>query len=588
MVNLRNIRLLREALQSDGRPLPRQIRQRSDAQFVADVVPANVYDRLLFLGVRAEVWIEPGKPPSQGRIYREKTTGHHASGRVSLVLGAGNIASIAPTDVLHKLFVEDEVVVLKMNPVNEYLGPLIERAFGPLVDDGFLAVLYGGPEIGSRLCHDSRVETIHLTGSDLTHDAIVWGADSAEQTRRKTDGDPLLSKPVTSELGCVTPVLVVPGPWKKSDLDFQARHVAAMVAHNASFNCNAAKVLVTARGWRLRNEFLERVEHHLAATPARDAYYPGAQKRYAEILSHYPDAHPLGNADPDGVPWTILPDVPPDKGQYALTQEAFCGVLATTDIDATDAQEFLDRAVQFVNESVWGTLSCVVLIDPHTARSQAKQLDRAVAELRYGGIGINVWAGVNFALGTTSWGAFPGHSLDDIGSGRGTVHNTLLFDFPQKSVVRGAVPSVPEAVPVRRSPEPQSARSEAGGVRSRAVAGEDSRNLHDSPPRLTYDLPTRPVLHALVGSQQIGHGIEQPAWQDTLQQRCDFHDPGCQYEAPVVLDRIHCQTGKLFWRDKFRGFWRLRAFKQSGRNIARADRGHGDMPVIHHYKLESD
>ncbi len=437
MVNLRNIRLLREALQSDGRPVPRQIRQRSDAQFVADVMPASVYDRLLFLGVHAEVWIEPGKPPSQGRIYREKTTGHHASGRVSLVLGAGNIASIAPTDVLHRLFVEDEVVVLKMNPVNEYLGPLIERAFGPLVDDGFLAVLYGGPEIGSRLCHDSRVETIHLTGSDRTHDAIVWGADSAEQTRRKTDGDPLLSKPVTSELGCVTPVLVVPGPWKESDLDFQARHVAAMVAHNASFNCNAAKVLVTARGWSLRNEFLERVEHHLAAAPARDAYYPGAQKRYAEILSHYPDAQPLGNADPDGVPWTILPDVPPDKGQYALTQEAFCGVLATTDIDAADAQEFLDRAVRFVNESVWGTLSCVVLIDPHTARRQAKQLDRAVAELRYGGIGINVWAGVNFALGTTSWGAFPGHSLDDIGSGRGTVHNTFLFDFPQKSVVRG-------------------------------------------------------------------------------------------------------------------------------------------------------
>ena len=212
MVILRSIRLLRGALQSNGHPVPRRIRQRTDGQFVADVMPTNLFDRLLFSGVRAEVWIEPGKPPSQGRIYCDKTTGQHASGRVSLVLGAGNIASIAPTDVLHKLFVEDEVVVLKMNPVNEYLGPLIERAFGPLVDDGYLAVLYGGSEIGSRLCHDSRVETIHLTGSDRTHDAIVWGADTAEQTRRKADRDPLLNKPVSSELGCVTPVLVVPGP----------------------------------------------------------------------------------------------------------------------------------------------------------------------------------------------------------------------------------------------------------------------------------------------------------------------------------------------------------------------------------------
>ena len=48
------------------------------------------------------------------------------------------------------------------------------------------------------------------------------------------------ARPFSAELGCVTPVLVVPGPWSESDLDFQARHVAGMVAQNASFNCNAA------------------------------------------------------------------------------------------------------------------------------------------------------------------------------------------------------------------------------------------------------------------------------------------------------------------------------------------------------------
>src|ERR1035437_4466344 len=34
------------------------------------------------------------------------------------------------------------------------------------------------------------------------------------------------------------------------------------------------------------------------------------------------------------------------------------------------------------------------------------------------------------------WGAFPGHTVDDIQSGIGVVHNSLLFDRPEKSVVR--------------------------------------------------------------------------------------------------------------------------------------------------------
>ena len=49
---------------------------------------------------------------------------------------------------------------------------------------------------------------------------------------------------------------------------------------------------------------------------------------------------------------------------------------------------------------------------------------------------MNVWAGVIYGLVATTWGAFPGHPLDDIRSGRGVVHNGYLFDHPQKSVVR--------------------------------------------------------------------------------------------------------------------------------------------------------
>jgi hypothetical protein len=65
-----------------------------------------------------------------------------------------------------------------------------------------------------------------------------------------------------------------------------------------------------------------------------------------------------------------------------------------------------------------------------------KALERAVTELRFGGIGVNCWPGLIYGLVVTTWGAFPGHPPEDIQSGAGVVHNAFLLDFPEKSVVR--------------------------------------------------------------------------------------------------------------------------------------------------------
>jgi hypothetical protein len=72
-------------------------------------------------------------------------------------------------------------------------------------------------------------------------------------------------------------------------------------------------------------------------------------------------------------------------------------------------------------------------------------VERAVADLRYGAIGVNVWHALVFAMGSTTWGAYPGHPRTDIQSGTGVVGNALMFDRPQKSVVRG---------PFRAHPKP--------------------------------------------------------------------------------------------------------------------------------------
>ncbi|MGO8996427.1 MAG: aldehyde dehydrogenase family protein [Polyangiaceae bacterium] len=428
---IRNARLLIRSLESLGqRRLPR-VSAREDGQLVARVFPADGFERAMFAGVTSEVWIEPGRPATQGRIYREPSTG----GRVALVLGAGNVSSIAPMDAFYKLFVENEVVVLKTNPVNAYLGVHWERALSPLIDAGYLAIVHGGGKEGAYLAEHPLIDTLHVTGSDKTYDAIVWGSTDEERTRRKAAHDPKNRRPFTAELGCVTPVIVVPGPWSAADMDYQARQVAGMVAHNASFNCTAAKVLVVAKGWLQREAFLRKVEAALAAAPQRKAYYPGAVDRWRAFLDHYPKALKLSAEGPGLVPWTLIPNVPAERGEYALSNEAFCGVLAAVTLDAQGPVDFLSKAVDFANDDCWGTLSCTVLVHPSTREEHSREVDRAISLLRYGAIGVNAWSSLAYALGSPTWGAFPGHVPEDIQSGSGVVHNTFLLDHPQKSVV---------------------------------------------------------------------------------------------------------------------------------------------------------
>jgi acyl-CoA reductase-like NAD-dependent aldehyde dehydrogenase len=428
---MRNLRQLIRALEAGGQPRPMKW-MKKNGQDVARVYPMDTIEKVLFANTTIDVWIEPGKPPTQGRIYREKDT----SARVGLVLAAGNVGSIGPTDILYKLFVENEVVITKMNPVNEYNGEYINEAFKPLVDAGYFAVVYGGAEVGQYLCSHELVETIHITGSDRTFDAIVWGATPEEQKKNKEAGTPINTREITSELGCVSPVFVVPGEWSEKELAHQAEQVASTMTHSASFACAAGKVLLLAKGWPQKEEFLEKFHEILYAADQRKAYYPGAQERYDQFLENYPQAKAFGERTADIIPWTIIPGVKPSKEEYALSTEAFCGLVAEVELDVTTAEDFLNESLRVANEECWGSLSCSLVIDPRTEKANQETFDHFIANLRYGGIAINAWGGTIFGMMNPTWGAHPGNTMEDIRSGMGTVHNTFLFDHPQKSVLK--------------------------------------------------------------------------------------------------------------------------------------------------------
>jgi hypothetical protein len=442
-VTTRNLRLLIDTLdrlRHSGRiEIERsRIRQLPDGQVAVEVFPLSLYDRLLYSGFRAEVRMDREVTLEDlddhiGGIYRVPPR----IGSVALVLGAGNVASIAPLDVAHKLFVEGKVVVLKLNPVNDYLGPFLEDAFGELIRDGDVRGVYGGAGVGEYLCYHTQVNEIHITGSAATHDAIVFGPGVEGETR-KARREPRLDKPITSELGNVSPVVLVPGSWSGSDIRFHAENVATQITQNGGFNCNAAKVLVTHASWPQRDHFLDELRRVLQSLTPRPAYYPGAEERYGRFIEAYPQAEVLGKRRPGVLPPALIPGLDPgERNTLAFTTESFCAVTAETALSGANDEEFLQNAIRFCNERLHGTLNCSLIVHPKSEERLGAALETAISELRYGTVAINHWPAMGFALGSTPWGAFPGHPLDDIQSGRGSVHNTCLFEKPEKTVIHG-------------------------------------------------------------------------------------------------------------------------------------------------------
>lgn len=412
------------------------VRQLPNGQVVARVLPHSLWDHLLLSGVKVDVWMQPGVTPgnlaqNSAGVY-DPASPLHKTGKLALVLGAGNIASIAPLDVFQKLFSENEVVMLKMNPVNDYLIDFLTPALKPLIDRGVLRIVRGGTDVGQYLCNHALVESIHITGAGASHDAIVWGV-GAEGQANKAANTPKNARAITSELGAVCPTIVVPGPWSPADIQFQAEQVATQKLHNSGFNCVACQVLVVARDWSQKAEFISALEGTLAASEPRGLYYPGAKERLAGFTANNPNVKPLHRTGGQDV---LVATLDASSSTAAKAIEVFAPALNVTEIAGTDPEAFLKDAIKFANDQLYGTLGANIVIHPATIASIGRaRLEELLVELRYGTIAINAWTGVGFLTAQATWGAFPGHTLQDVQSGIGVVHNTFLFDKPQRTVV---------------------------------------------------------------------------------------------------------------------------------------------------------
>ncbi|MGO4681886.1 aldehyde dehydrogenase family protein [Microbacterium sp. 2MCAF23] len=410
--------------------------------------PLEGIDKILLSGFTGEVWLTLGVTPGDARAraglaQRSPAPG---DGGIGLVLGAGNITSIPVLDVLYELLAHDRVVLLKVNPTQDSLVPVFEKALAPLIAAGFLRIVRGAGDIGAFLTAHDAFAHVHITGSAPTFDAIVWGpstgSGAAQAKRRKRENRPLLKKPITAELGGVSPIIVVPGDWSDADLRFQAEHVATMRLQNGGHNCIAGQVVILSRDWSQKDQFLIELRRAYAIAPERPIWYPRSEERMAQAHDSYPDALVLADR--------LLVEIGEDDDATALEQtEYFAPVLGVEQLPGT-GQAFLDAAVAHANDKLQGTLGANLLIDPATQVSLGAGFERAITALRYGSIAINTWTAFGFITPTVTWGAFPGNTIADVGSGVGVVHNALLLADVERSVVRGPFRPFPRSASVVR------------------------------------------------------------------------------------------------------------------------------------------
>jgi len=401
--------------------------------------PQTVWDRIIFRGVTGDIWMDPGVQADQvsdlqGSRYKDPSY----PGKVALVLGAGNASMLPVCDSFHKLFTELQVVLLKLNPVNDHLGPMVEKALQCLIQRGFLGVIYGDARVGEYVCNHPIVEEIHMTGSDKTYEAIVFGPGT-EGRQRKENKKAVNKRPFTGQLGNVTPVIIVPGPWTQNDIDEYGKQITTWLVANAGFVCCAPRVIIQHASWPKKMDLIDSIQNHLEIHPTRKAYYPGAFQIHDDFIKAHPEAIQLGDALDGHIPWTFIQDLDVNNpDDICIKREPFGGIISDLSLEANSISDYLDKAVEYTNQHFWGSLSINIIVHPKSVRQPeiAKSIERAISNLKYGTVSVNMLAFYSSFFMVCPWGAYPGHDIYDIQSGKGKNFNFLMLDRTEKVVIK--------------------------------------------------------------------------------------------------------------------------------------------------------
>ena len=89
----------------------------------------------------------------------------------------------------------------------------------------------------------------------------------------------------------------------------------------------------------------------------------GAEDRHGAFVDQHPSAEQLGARAGGRLPWTLISDLDPAiEDDICFNTEAFCGVFGEVGLEAMSVPEYIEKAVEFCNERMWGTLNSAILV----------------------------------------------------------------------------------------------------------------------------------------------------------------------------------------------------------------------------------
>ena len=394
------------------------------------VFPNNLIERLTFPFIDAKVYFNKSMSFDDINIYRGFSKRYHIDPSITLVLGAGNFSSIPYLDVLYHLITRKSVILLKLNPVNEYLKPVFEKVFQNFIERGYIIVTTGNIDESRYMATHPGINHIHLTGSDKTYEDIVYGRELTLKEKKTKTLSKLNNKPITSELGNVTPIIIHPGKWSTSDIKYQARKIVTAKLNNNGFNCIAAQVVVLPDGWGQTDTLIKFVKHYMNKAKDRKAYYPESIERLEKLEKDkgYERVNALS---------CVTPHLTREIKSYSKYEidEVWSSTIYFKKIEYSTNEEFANKAIDYCNDELWGNLGVSVIIKDHERKFNNHITNLYIDKLNYGTVAINEWAAIGYIIPQLPWGGFPGNKDNDVQSGQSVVHNSMLFESPLKGVV---------------------------------------------------------------------------------------------------------------------------------------------------------
>ena len=394
------------------------------------VFPNSFTERITFPFIDAKVIFNKSMSFEDINKYRGFSKRYDIDPSITLVLGAGNFSSIPYLDVLYHLITRKSVILLKLNPVNEYLKPVFEKVFQNFIERGYIIVTTGNIDESKYMANHPGISNIHLTGSDKTFEDIVYGRELTEKERKSKSLSKINNKPITSELGNVTPIIIHPGKWSTSDIKYQARKIVTAKLNNNGFNCIAAQVVVLPDGWGQTDTLIKFVKHYMSKARERKAYYPESIERLEKLEKD--KGYERVNALTCNTPHLTREIKAYSKFEI---DEVWSSTIYFKKIEYTSIEDFANKAIDYCNDELWGNLGVSVIIKDHDRKFNEHITNTYIDKLNYGTVAINEWAAIGYIIPQLPWGGFPGNRENDIQSGQSVVHNSMLFESPLKGVV---------------------------------------------------------------------------------------------------------------------------------------------------------